>query len=467
MLAGSFSTDNVTDNGVESLVIGGKTFMLEVTLSDDAALAFAVAASVQYISTDGQSMHAYDAEQRVILECLRRGDFDALARWFGHVRRAEAWTTTFKADVRLLLAVVEDDLGKLVASRGDALLGRVHACGPTGFGLAYYEPLCLDGDDAVATRTFYVAIEHLPEAQTVSLPLQSQLASGGAGDALFADELVGPAVANSHLRYVACLSHALPLTLDGLHALLADAGVVDRAKATPADAELGALSTTLQLLYTQCTGQPAPTKSVLEAVTSGRRQRLSVNFGSGAPAVLVQRVPFDSVRKVAALVGALRQQHLVHEILASLLLSAQPIDGDATATDDTDVYEVLHAPPDRIVVHLSVGAGANIELAALVVRVDAAQQIACELSGVVGVDAQAIADYAARLLMAARSLPHALARIAPLLRTASGSRAGAPLSDVARARLQELGVPSQRAKRTSASLQADDNDTERGKRTRS
>lgn len=469
LLAGAFTTDVMEDGGVESVVVGGKTFMLEVTLCSDAALAFAGAASMQYISTDGQSMHSYDGEQRVFLDCLRRGDFDALARWFGHLRRAEEWTTAFKADVRLLLAVAEDDIAKLVASRGDALLGRLHACGPTGFGLAYYAPLRLDGDDAVATRTLHLAIEHLPEAQAVSLPLQSQLVSNGGGDAQFADELVGPVVANSHLRYVACLSHAVPLTLDALQALLADAGVAERTKAPPgsADAGLGALSTPLQLLYTQCTGQPAPASPLLEAVTSGRRQRLSVNFGSGAPAVLVQRVPFDSVRKLAAVVGALRQQHLVHEILASLLLAAQPADGSAAAADDADVYEVSHLPPDRIVVHLSVGAGADVELAALVVRVDAGQQIACELSGVVGVDAQSIADYAARLLIAARSLPHALARIAPLLRNARGGGSGAALSDVARARLQELGVlgdapPSQRAKR---SLQTDD--TERGKRTRS
>jgi hypothetical protein len=428
-LAGSFSTDLMADGAVESLVIGGATFMLDVTLCDEAANGFVSSVNLSYVSADGQSQHSHEPEQAMLLDLLRRGVVGAISRWFLSVRRAEEWAAQLKVDVRQLLAVLEEDVAKLAAACGDALVGQIATLGPTGVGLAYCAP----------SRSLHFVMEYLADAQPIALPLQSQLVpdfARAADAAFFSRELLGAPAANCRLRYVACLSQPVPMTIEALQGLLFAARVGGQPP-RPHSGDDGGQATVLQLLYTLRTKRPPPVDAMLETVTSGRRQRFVINFGSGAPALLVQRVPIAHASRVVPLVATLRQLHVVHEILSSLLIAPSTHEtADAPKRAEVaDVFEVSHLPPDRIVVHLSAGTASAPKLVALVVRVDLQQRISCELSGVDIPTAQLLAAQAESLLAAARSLPDALAQIVPLL-------ASAPSGE----------LPTERAKRTSEAV---------------
>jgi hypothetical protein len=468
-LAGSLDID-LSDGGagVDSLAIGGKAVMLEVALVDDAALRFVQKVDLQYINPRDSSLFSSPAENDALLALLRAGNRLALARWFARLRQYNDWASQFNVDVRKLLAVFEADFETLArsvhnAEHANSGLGRLAPGGPTGVRSIYYEPVLYDDEEhAAAARSLFFVMELVADGAPLALPLAPQLSGGAAAvldldSALVGAELVGDTVAESRLRYVAHLSQPLAITVRALSGLLAQAQV----GAEVASVGGGSLPTALQLLYTQATSAPAPTTStVFETTIGARRQRFSVNFGSGDAAVLVQRVPLAHVRDVNALVGTLRQQHIVHEILASLFLVATPeSDGARTLADG---FELSLLPPDRILVHLSVGDANSAKLAAMVITVRRDQRITCELSGISEAAARPIAEYAERLLAAARSLPHTLARIAPLLGDAGG---GDALSDVAQARLARLAgggaatappttsaTTSQRAKRTSEQI---------------
>jgi hypothetical protein len=440
-LAGHLQIDLLDgEEGVYSIAIAGKAVMLDVSIVDDAAVRFVQKVDLQFINPRDNSLFSSPAENDVLLALLRAGDRQALARWFARFRQYNDWASLFNVDVRKLLAVFEADFETLArsvhnAEHANSGLGRLAPGGPTGVRSVYYEPVLYDEEHAAAARSLFFVMELVADGTPLSLPLAPQLGAAHAvvdlDSALSGAELVGETVAECRLRYVAHLSQPLAISARALSVLLAQAQV----GAEVASVAAGALPTTLQLLYTQVTSSVAPTtSSVFETTIGSRRQRFSVNFGSGDAAVLVQRVPLAHVRDVNALIGTLRQQHIVHEIVASLFLMAAP-EADGLRGGQADGFELSLLPPDRILVHLSVGDASNAKLAAMVITVRRDQRITCELSGINEAVASPIAEYAERLLSAARSLPHMLARIAPLLDDAGGGEA---LSDVAQARLARL-----------------------------
>lgn len=485
-LAGTLDIDVSDSANAIELAIGGKAVMLEVSLVDDAAVHFVQNVQLQFINPRDNSLFCSPEENAALLRLLRAGNRLALSRWFVRLRQYNDWASQFNVDVRKLLAVFEADFVTLARSVNNAEhansgLGRLATGGPTALSTVYYEPALLEDEQSTATRSLFFVMELVAESTPVALPLTAQVADDAVVDidsAFSGNEPVGETVNDCRLRYVAHLSQPLAITVRALGALLAQAQV-----GAEVTAPSGSLPTAMQLVYRQVTTKQAPmASSVFETTVGSRRQRFSVNFGTGDTAVLVQRLPLVHVRDANALIGALRQQHIVHEMLASLFLVATPeVDG---VREQADGFELSFLPPDRILVHLSVGDASSTKLAALMICVRRDQRITCELSGINEAAAHPIAEYAERLLGAARSLPHTLARIAPLLGDAVG---GDSMSDVAQARLARLAAntttaaaassttaaTSQRAKRNNEQISsgtevqaANNNDETVAKRTR-
>ena len=200
-------------------------------------------------------------EVAALRQLLAARQTTAFVRWLVHQRHCCAWSVALRVDVRFVLAAFEQDYAAVAAADAalDSVLGRATR-ELDGLCVAYYAPRGAAPDDAATERRLHVRMERVRGATHHRFPYESQrVADAGAphdvasAQALWHSAPQGELSEPAPLRFVACLSHALPVTPAMFAELLVEGGV-DAAATTPLLNASGILPTMLQLIYEQCFG---------------------------------------------------------------------------------------------------------------------------------------------------------------------------------------------------------------------